>query len=90
MCVECFNPLGHSNMAVAHEFALVSSAGETRVHRIESSDNILDVMERIVGRGIVVDPWASMCLAEPERLRRYRWVVDGAVHEGTRDLRKAT
>ncbi len=46
------------------------------MHRIESSDHITDVVERIVGRGIVVDPWVSVCLAEPERLRRYRWVVD--------------
>ena len=46
------------------------------MHRIEASDNITDVMERIVGRGIVIDPWVSVCLAEPDRLRRYRWVID--------------
>ena len=50
------------------------------MYRIKSSDNITDVMERIVGRGIVVDPWASVCLAEPERINHYRWVADCRVH----------
>jgi hypothetical protein len=46
------------------------------VKRIQSADNIADVIERIVDRGIVVDPWVSVVLSEPERLRRYRWVAD--------------
>ncbi len=58
------------------------------MHLIESSDNITDVMERIVGRGIVVDPWASVCLAEPERIHRYRWVADCHVDSGACDLKK--
>ena len=52
------------------------------MHRIENSDDIGDVIERIMGRGIVVDPWASVCLAEPDRLRRYRWVVDDGTESG--------
>ena len=63
-------------MAAAHEYDFVSPARERRVHRIESSDNIADVMERIVGRGIVMDAWAAVCLNEPERLKRYRWVAE--------------
>ena len=48
--------------------------------RLQSSDNVADVMEQIVGRGIVVDPWVSVVLSEPERLRKYRWVADCHVH----------
>ncbi len=75
-------------MAAVREFVFVRSARETEMHRIESSDNITDVMERIVGRGIVVDPWASVCLAEPGRLKRYRWVVDGGA-TGVQELKAA-
>ncbi len=60
------------------------------MHRIESSDNINDVMERIVGRGIVVDPWASVCLAEPHRLKRYRWVAECRIaRDGAMETKKA-
>ncbi len=32
-------------------------------------------MERIVDRGIVVDPWSGIRLREPDALRRYRWTA---------------
>ena len=47
--------------------------------RIESSDSINEVMERIVGRGIEVEPLASLRLIEPEWLKKGRWVVDCVV-----------
>jgi hypothetical protein len=60
------------------------------VKRLQSSNNVTDVMEQIVGRGIVLDPWVSIVLSEPERLRKYRWVADCHVHESDRyELRRA-
>ena len=58
--------------------------------RIASSDSVHDVLERIVDRGIVVDPWVSVCLSELDRLRKYRWVADCRIlGDGACELRDA-
>lgn len=33
-------------------------------------------MERIVDRGIVVEPWSGIRLREPGALQRYHWTAD--------------
>lgn len=58
------------------------------MQRIESSDNITDVIERIVGRGIVVDPWASVCLADPDRMHHYRWTADCRIESGACEFKR--
>ena len=59
--------------------------------RLESADSITDVMERIVDRGIVVDPWVGLRLTEPQSLRNYRWVAECHVLAQPRcQLRKAS
>jgi len=44
--------------------------------RVRGADSVTEVMERIVDRGIVVDPWSGIRLREPDTLQRYRWTAD--------------
>ncbi len=83
-CVEVITPLAILKMVAGYKGRFVSPEpeGDKSVQRIRSADNIAEVMERIVGRGIVVDPWVTVCLSEPDRLRRYRWVADCRVSVG--------
>lgn len=50
--------------------------------RIRGADSIVEVMERIVDRGLVVDPWSGIRLREPDALKRYRWTADVDVFVG--------
>jgi hypothetical protein len=47
-----------------------------------------EVMERIVDGGIMVDPWSNICIREPERLHRYRWVAECSVVMPSCDRKK--
>jgi len=44
--------------------------------RIKGAESDSEVFERILDHGIVVEPWASVCLGEPSRLRNYHWVAE--------------
>ena len=44
--------------------------------RVRGAESLPEVMERIVDRGIVVEPWSGIRLREPGALQRYHWTAD--------------